>query len=200
MVETLNNKKFILASASPRRKELLDQVSIKYEILPSNVEENIEYIDGTPAEKAEKLAYFKARDVADKCNDCVVLGADTIVVIGNEILGKPRDLDDAKHMLIKLSGKEHKVITGVALIDTSKNAEVLSHEITSVKFRELTSRMIDSYLATQEPIGKAGAYAIQGFGALLVEGINGCYSNVVGLPLTRLSKMVGFLESLKTQS
>jgi septum formation protein len=89
------------------------------------------------------------------------------------------------------------VVTGVALIDTKKNVEVISHETTSVKFRELTSRMINSYLATQEPMGKAGAYAIQGFGSLLVEGINGCYSNVVGLPLTRLSKMV---EGLNTQS
>lgn len=197
MIETLNNKKFILASASPRRKELLDQVGVQYEVIPSSVEEHIEDIKGTPAEKAEKLAYLKARDVADTCNDCVVLGADTIVVIGNEILGKPTDLDDAKHMLIKLSGKEHKVITGVVLIDTSKNIEVLSHETTSVKFRELTIKMIDSYLTTQEPMGKAGAYAIQGFGALLVEGIDGCYSNVVGLPLARLSKMV---EELNTQS
>ena len=197
MVETLNIKKLILASASPRRKELLDQVGIKYEVIPSSVEEHIDDIDGTPAEKAEKLAYLKAKDVATRLNDCLVLGADTIVVIGNEIIGKPIDLDDAKRMLIKLSGKEHKVITGVALIDTNKNVEVISHETTSVKFRVLTSKMIDSYIATQEPMGKAGAYAIQGFGALLIEGIHGCYSNVVGLPLTRLSKMV---EGLNTQS
>ena len=197
MVETLNIKRLILASASPRRKELLDQVGIKYEVIPSSVEEHIEDIDGTPAEKAENLAYFKAMDVATKLNDCLVLGADTIVVIDNEILGKPIDLVDAKRMLIKLSGKEHKVITGVALIDTNKNVEMISHETTSVKFRVLTSKMIDSYIATQEPMGKAGAYAIQGFGALLIEGINGCYSNVVGLPLTRLSKMV---EELNTQS
>ncbi len=200
MVETLNIKKLILASASPRRKELLDQVGIEYEVIPSSVEEHIEDIDGTPAEKAEKLAYFKAKDVASKLNDCLVLGADTIVVIGNEILGKPIDLDDAKRMLIKLSGKEHKVITGVALIDTGKNAVVMSHETTSVKFRDLTNRMIDSYIASQEPMGKAGAYAIQGFGALLVEGINGCYSNVVGLPLTKLSKMVESVENLNTQN
>ena len=197
MVETLNNKKLILASASPRRKELLDQVGIKYEVLPSNVEEHIEDMEGTPAEKAEKLAYLKARDVASKLKDCLVLGADTIVVVDNEVLGKPKDLDDAKSMLSRLSGKEHQVITGVALIDTNKNIELVSHETTSVKFRKLTSRMINSYLAAQEPMGKAGAYAIQGFGALLIEGINGCYSNVVGLPLTKLSKMI---ESLNTQS
>lgn len=197
MIEILNKEKLILASASPRRRELLDQVGVKYEVIPSNVEEHIEDIDGTPTDKAEKLAYLKAREVAAKLDDCLVLGADTIVVIDNEILGKPKDLDDAKSMLNKLSGREHKVITGVALIDTKKNVEVISHETTSVKFRELTSRMINSYLATQEPMGKAGAYAIQGFGSLLVEGINGCYSNVVGLPLTRLSKMV---EGLNTQS
>ncbi|HCS74844.1 MAG TPA: septum formation inhibitor Maf [Clostridiales bacterium] len=197
MVETLNNKKLILASASPRRKELLDQVGIKYEVLPSNFEEHIEDMEGTPAEKAEKLAYLKARDVASKLKDCLVLGADTIVVVDNEVLGKPKDLDDAKSMLSRLSGKEHQVITGVALIDTNKNIELVSHETTSVKFRKLTSRMINSYLAAQEPMGKAGAYAIQGFGALLIEGINGCYSNVVGLPLTKLSKMI---ESLNTQS
>ena len=100
MVETLNIKKLILASASPRRKELLDQVGIKYEVIPSSVEEHIDDIDGTPAEKAEKLAYLKAKDVATSLNDCLVLGADTIVVIGNEIIGKPIDLDDAKRMLI----------------------------------------------------------------------------------------------------
>ena len=108
MVETLNNKKLILASASPRRKELLDQVGIKYEVLPSNVEEHIEDMEGTPAEKAEKLAYIKARDVASKLKDCLVLGADTIVVVDNEVLGKPKDLDDAKSMLSRLSGKEHQ--------------------------------------------------------------------------------------------
>ena len=190
MIDCLQVRNLILASASPRRSELLDQVGIPYIVQPSSVEENMEGIEGTPAEIAEKLAYKKARDVASKVESGLVLGADTIVVIDNVILGKPKDKNDAQTMLVKLSGKEHQVITGVALIDVDKNRKLISHEMTYVTFRSLTDEMINAYIATPEPMGKAGAYAIQGVGAIFIEGIRGCYSNVVGLPLVKLSKML----------
>ena len=186
----LQKKKLILASASPRRRELLNQVGIKYKVQPSDAEMDIEEIEGTPIEKTEKLAYMKAKDIAARNNNHMVIGADTIVVIGDEILGKPKDKSDAIRMLTKLNGREHQVITGIALIDTDTGRELISHEVTYVKFRNLTDEMIEKYAATGEPEGKAGAYAIQGIGAILVEGIRGCYSNVVGLPLARLGMML----------
>jgi len=180
----------ILASSSPRRKDLLEQIKMSFKIIPSNVEENIGLLKGAPTDKVEELATMKARDVANGLNEGLVLGADTIVVIGDEILGKPKDDDDAFYMLSKLSGKEHQVITGLALIDIKTNTIRIAHETTYIRFRELSSDMIRNYINSGEPQGKAGSYAIQGIGAVLVEEIRGCYSNVVGLPLTRLSKML----------
>ena len=180
----------ILASSSPRRKDLLEQIKISFKIIQSNVEENIGLLKGAPTDKVEELATMKARDVANGLNEGLVLGADTIVVIGDEILGKPKDDDDAFYMLSKLSGKEHQVITGLALIDIETNTIRIAHETTYIRFRELSSDMIRNYINSGEPQGKAGSYAIQEIGAVLVEEIRGCYSNVVGLPLTRLSKML----------
>jgi len=180
----------ILASSSPRRKDLLEQIKMSFKIIPSNVEENIGLLKGAPTDKVEELATMKARDVANGLNEGLVLGADTIVVIGDEILGKPKDDDDAFYMLSKLSGKEHQVITGLALIDIETNTIRIAHETTYIRFRELSSDMIRNYINSGEPQGKAGSYAIQEIGAVLVEEIRGCYSNVVGLPLTRLSKML----------
>lgn len=180
----------ILASSSPRRKDLLEQIKLSFKIIPSNVEENIGLLKGAPTDKVEELATMKARDVANGLNEGLVLGADTIVVIGDEILGKPKDDNDAFYMLSKLSGKEHQVITGLALIDIETNTIRIAHETTYIRFRELSSDMIRNYINSGEPQGKAGSYAIQGIGAVLVEEIRGCYSNVVGLPLTRLSKML----------
>lgn len=182
--------KIILASASPRRKDLLEQIRLPFKIVPSNFDENIDELAGNPASKAEQLAYLKANEVANKVGEGLVIGADTIVVLGDKILGKPKNDQEAYEMLSMLSDREHQVITGVALIDAQTNIKKVGHEITFVKFRELTPKIIDAYISSGEPKGKAGAYAIQGTAALFVEKVNGCYSNVVGLPLMKLSKML----------
>lgn len=179
----------ILASASPRRKDLLIQAGIPFEIHPSNIDENTDGLSGTPEQIAEFLAHMKANDVAKKISEGLVLGADTIVVLDSEIFGKPNDAEDARKMLEKLSGRVHKVITGIALIDSKTGLCRIGHEVTKVKFAQITSDEIEKYIKTGEPFGKAGAYAVQGFGALLVEKIDGCYTNVVGLPLMRLKKL-----------
>jgi len=182
-------KPIILASASPRRKELLNQARIPFITMPSDFDEALE-MTGSPAEKAEKLAYFKALEIARKSNYGLILGADTIVVLDDVIFGKPADDSEAFYMLSILSGREHSVITGIALIDTEKEYVKKGHEITKVRFAELTPEEIKYYISTGEPEGKAGAYAVQGIGAMLVESIEGCYSNVVGLPLMKLRKML----------
>ena len=179
----------ILASASPRRKELLNQARIPFVLRPSGFDEVLD-MTGSPAEKAEACAYFKAAEVAEKTAGGLVLGADTIVVLDNAIFGKPVDDNEAFFMLSSLSGREHWVITGVALIDSARGTVRKSHELTRVRFAGLTPEEIRYYISTGEPEGKAGAYAVQGIGAMLVEHIDGCYTNVVGLPLMRVKKML----------
>lgn len=180
----------ILASASPRRRELLSQAGISFVIRPGNVEEDIARLEGTPVEKAVQLALMKARDVADRNREGLVLGADTIVVVDGIIFGKPENEADACRMLSELSGREHSVITGLALVDSSSGESRTGYEETRVRFAKLAKSEIDAYIRTGEPFDKAGAYALQGKGALLVEGIEGCYSNVVGLPLMRLRRLL----------
>ncbi len=187
-------RNIILASSSPRRKDLLKQIKLPFEIIPSEIDENISELTGTPEEKAEQLAYQKASDVANKLQKGLVLGADTIVVIDDEILGKPKDPEDAYKMLKKLSGKEHEVITGICLIDLDNKIELTQHETTIVQFTELDDEKIRAYIKSGEVFDKAGSYAAQGVGAIFVKGIKGCYSNVVGLPLTRLSTMLEKLQ------
>lgn len=180
----------ILASSSPRRRELLTQAGIPFKVVPGGVDEDMVKLKGTPAQKAEQLARMKAEDVAKKADSGIVLGADTIVVCDDEIFGKPADEAHARRMLGRLSGRLHLVITGVALVN-AKTGEIKSgHEITKVRFAELTKDEIDAYLRTGEHLGKAGAYAIQGKAALFVKSLNGCYSNVVGLPLQRVYRML----------
>lgn len=181
----------ILASASPRRKELLELINLKFEIKASNIEE-IMNEDLSLEEKVEDLSYQKANDTASKLSgDYLVIGADTIVEINGEILGKPKDKADAKRMLKLLSGKEHHVITAITLIDTKdKNNFIKTHEKTKVKFIELTDYKIDKYIDSGEPMDKAGAYAIQGLGVMFVKGIEGCYTNVVGLPIPLLTNIL----------
>lgn len=191
-LSTTDMEPIILASASPRRKELLRQARIPFIIHPSAVDEDVE-MSGGPAEKAETLAYMKAKEVADKNPGGLVLGADTIVVLDGVIYGKPADDSEAYSMLSSLSGRDHSVITGVALIDSAKGIVKKSHELTSVRFAKLTPEEISYYISTGEPQGKAGAYAVQGIGAMLVEDIKGCYTNVVGLPLMKLRKMLAEL-------
>lgn len=189
-IMVINVKDIILASSSPRRKELLEQIRMPFKIVPSNFEENINELEGTPVDKVKQLAYMKANDVAESISEGLVLGADTIVVVDDEILGKSKSSRHAFEMLSKLSGKKHQVITGLAIIDTKTKEVLVDHEITDVIFSQLTESEIQSYLNTGEYEGKAGSYAIQGIGSLFVEKIDGCYFNVVGLPINKLKTML----------
>ena len=178
-------KKIILASSSPRRKELLTTAGVEFEIHVKDVDETIP--EGIMPEEAAKMtAARKAAAVAEDYADCVVIGADTIVVANGKILGKPKDETDAKQMLSMLSGIEHEVITGVCIIENGK-AETFA-QISRVKFYDLTEEEISAYVATKEPMDKAGAYGIQGLGCRLVERIEGDYFNIVGLPVAEVCR------------
>lgn len=178
----------ILASASPRRQELLRQVGCDFSVMVSDVIEDNNQ-DIAPEQLAIVQARDKAVDISSKVSaDDVVIGADTIVVLDGQVYGKPIDINDARHILQQLSGKEHQVITGIAVV-TSDHAWT-DYVVTTVKFAHITAEEIEKYLATGEPMDKAGAYAIQGIGALFVKGIHGCYTNVVGLPLNKLSDVL----------
>ncbi len=180
--------KIILASSSPRRLEILTQLGIRFEVIPSNYREKTK--DMQPEELAMHFAEGKAMSVAHNITEkALIIGADTIVY-WYEIIGKPRDSKEAIKMLRKLSGKSHAVITGVSVISTPMLNKVTAYEKTMVKFKSLNEEEILSYVSTGEPMDKAGGYAIQGIGSLLVEKINGCYFNVMGLPVYRLSKML----------
>lgn len=184
----------ILASASPRRRDLLKQIGLEFEAMPSNTDEHVN-LAHAPEDIAKELAYEKALDVAKILNrqhpsrNALVIGADTIVV-KDGILGKPEDESCAYNMLKCLEGQWHDVITGVTVIDSSDFSSMTDFEKTRVKMRNLDDKTIQSYISTKEPLDKAGAYGIQGFGALLVERIEGCYFNVVGLPLLKLCKIL----------
>ncbi|MGE5629909.1 MAG: Maf family protein [Caulobacteraceae bacterium] len=178
----------ILASNSPRRRELLTQIGVDYEVIPSGFEEKS--INRSPSELVKHFAYMKAAAVAASIKEeALVIGADTIVYL-DEVMGKPRNEEDAFQMLLKLSGKEHYVLSGVSVIHTLTKQYITEYESTRVKIRHLSEEEIRSYISTGEPMDKAGAYAIQGLGSLFVEGIAGDYFNVVGLPLFRLGEML----------
>lgn len=180
----------ILASSSPRRLQLLQQIGIEAEVRPAAFDE---LSTGKMADEVVLAnAVGKCQAVCAACGDKVpVIAADTVVVLDGQILGKPKDATDAVRMLTELSGRTHKVLTGVAVsFDGRQLAEVCE---TEVIFRTLTAAEIADYVATGEPLDKAGAYGIQGRGAVFVEKINGCYNNVVGLPLTRLHLMLAKL-------
>lgn len=177
--------KIILASASPRRKELLETAGAEFEIIVADVDESVP--EGTkPEDAAIMTAEKKALAVAESHKDSVVIGADTIVVAGEKILGKPTDKADACRMLSMLSGVEHKVITGVCLACEDK--KITFAQVSKVKFYDLTDDEINAYVETGEPMDKAGAYGIQGKGCVLVEKIEGDYFNIVGLPVARVMK------------
>ena len=177
--------KIILASGSPRRKELLKSLGIEFEIIKPNADEKI-LNDESPENLCKRLAELKANSI--NISNKIILAADTIVVIENEILGKPKNNDDAFRMLNLLQGREHKVLTGIAL---RKNNKLISDvEISRVKFRELNQAQIKAYISSGECDDKAGAYAVQGLGSLLIEYIKGDYYNVVGLPLCKFGKML----------
>lgn len=179
----------ILASGSPRRKELLSNIGLRFEIMVDDSEE-IVLSDESPKDAVMRLSMAKAKHIADKNSDALVIGADTVVSIDNKILGKPSDEDDAFNMLKLLSGRVNTVYTGVSIIDTTAKKVVSDYVSTNVKFRNLSNREIFDYIKSGEPIDKAGAYGIQEFGSLLIEGIDGDYFNVVGLPICRLGQIL----------
>jgi septum formation protein len=186
----------VLASASPRRADLLRQVAVDFEVRVSDVAEEAARQGACPAEVAAEHARQKSLAVAASVPGRVVLGADTVVVLGEHLLGKPRSNAQAQQMLQMLSGEAHQVITAVALAIGHTEAPRLIVEdrvLTRVVFRELADEEIEAYVATGEPMDKAGAYGIQGHGALLVREIEGCYYNVVGLPLSRTWELLNRL-------
>lgn len=178
----------ILASASPRRRELLTGIGLSFIVDPADVDETNE-TELDPVARALALASRKARRVSERRERGLVIGADTIVVIDGVILGKPSDAEEASAMLRRLSGRTHEVITAVAIVDAASGRMEAAHATTRVTFRPLSEGEIARYIATGEPFDKAGGYGIQGRGALLVERIEGCYPNVVGLPLVTLADL-----------
>jgi len=184
----------ILASASPRRSELLRQIGVEFELEPSQVEER-PHPDEAPPDYITRIARAKVIAVARQRETGLIIGADTIVVLDGRLIGKPQDPADAQNMLKQLSGRWHAVMTGVALYDVETRHEVADYDKTLVKFAQLTDREIEWYVGTGEPLDKAGAYGIQGLGGLFVDEIAGNYYNVVGLPIPliyRLARRLGY--------
>jgi septum formation protein len=182
--------KLVLASSSPRRQELLQRAGFEFEVRPSGAEEV-----RRSGESAEDFACRAAREkalavAASSPPGSLVLGADTVVVTGDLILGKPSDRNDAARMLRMLSGASHRVVTGVCLVSAPAQIEAVAHETTMVTFRDLEEGEIGDYVGSGEPLDKAGAYAIQGLGSRFVTRIEGCYFNVVGLPIPLLYEML----------
>lgn len=174
-------EKLVLASSSPRRTELLNRAGWPHEVMVAGIDESVRPQE-QPAAYVQRLARSKAEAVAQLLDEGVVLGADTTVVIDNQILGQPGDDADARRMLNLLNGKWHEVLTGVALVRVGGETRV-AHETTRVRFAEMSESEIDWYIASGEPVGKAGAYGIQGKAALFIEEIEGDYFNIMGLPI-----------------
>jgi septum formation protein len=174
-------EKVVLASSSPRRKEILDAVGWPYEAIVAGIDESVQSNE-EPAAYVQRLALSKAEAVAERLQSGLVLGADTTVVVDNQILGQPADDEDARRMLKLLNGKWHEVLTGVAVVRVGGES-LVDYETTRVRFAEMTEQEIDWYIATGEARGKAGAYGIQGAAGLFIEEIQGDYFNIVGLPI-----------------
>jgi len=180
-----------LASQSPRRREILSDLGIPFHLRKSPYDESTSDVVGlVPNEQAARLAGLKAFHAATGLENGVVIGADTIVVLDEHVMGKPRDRDDAKRMLTMLSGRPHRVITGISLVDSKTGLTVTHAESTNVVFKALSEREITKYIDTPEPYDKAGAYAIQGMASLFVERIEGCYFNVVGFPVVAFGNLM----------
>jgi septum formation protein len=184
----------VLASSSPRRSEILERLGFEFEVIPAEIEEGRSLCED-PARNAQLLAELKGVDVQRLRPRRTIIAADTVVVCGRASLGKPADAAEAAEMLRVLSGREHDVITGIALI-APPNRRVVRSEKTKVVFREIENEEIIRYIETGEPFGKAGAYAIQGFASVFVERIDGCFFNVVGLPVALLFSMFRELERM----
>ncbi|VVB79472.1 Septum formation protein Maf [uncultured archaeon] len=178
-------QKIILASTSPRRKELAQQMGLDFEIVPSSYEEDMT-LDLSPKELAKTLAYGKAKDVAGKFDEGIVIGIDTFVVFNGKKLGKPKSKQQAIDMLKSFSGKSQEVYSGIALIDCKTKKEIKDFEVTTLKFRKMNDEEIKKYVETGEPMDKAGAYAVQGLSSIFIEKVNGCYQNIVGFPIHKI--------------
>ncbi|MBU2027582.1 MAG: septum formation inhibitor Maf [Proteobacteria bacterium] len=174
--------RFILASASPRRIELLKLMGIDFSVVPSGVDETFQGRE-TPREHVLRLSEEKALAVSHRHPDAWVLGADTIVIVAGEVLGKPESIPEAKEMLEKLSGREHEVFTGFSIVRQDTGIRVRNVVASSVLFREISGDEMSWYAGLEEPYDKAGAYAVQGMGAFFIREIRGSYTNVMGLPL-----------------
>jgi septum formation protein len=196
IADLLDKKKLVLASGSPRRAEILIREKVRFEIkIPHNcIEENIfsdlKAQNSCPVTHVLEVSKRKAQSVAEEVGDGIILGADTIVVLEGEILGKPKSKDDALFFLKKLSGRTHQVYTGITLINKSTGKTISDYDLTEVKFNQLDERKIQKYIATGEPMDKAGAYGIQGMGSFLVDHIEGSLNNVIGLPTEKLQEML----------
>ncbi|MEA3501115.1 MAG: Maf family protein [Candidatus Marinimicrobia bacterium] len=178
------NFNIILASKSPRRIEILNQLGLNFQTIPSNFDEKTLTIKD-PIEFAKIASLKKAKTIADKYNNSLVIGADTIVVLNNKIIGKPNSKKDAIEILQKLSNNTHEVITGFSMVKLDENIEIVDHEITKVTFRKLDKDEIVEYINEYKPYDKAGAYGIQDMKAVLVKKIDGCYFNVLGFPISK---------------
>lgn len=181
-------KTIILASTSPRRRELLRQIGIEFTTDPADVDERV-LSEERPEDYAVRVAREKAKVAAQRASAALIIAADTIVVLGDTILGKPVDAADAERMLGMLSGRMHRVLTGLVVMDSATGKVLTRLADTRVWFRDLSAEEIHAYVTTREPLDKAGAYGIQDKGALLIRKIEGCYFNVVGLPLALLAEM-----------
>ena len=187
--DLLGDRKLILASRSPRRADILKREKVEFVVrIPPDVEGG--EVSSDPAEHVLSLSRTKAESVADQVENAVVLGADTIVVLDGEILGKPQDRENAFSTLKKLSGRTHRVYTGITLVNKHNGKVVSDYDVTDVTFNQLDDEKIWDYIDTKEPMDKAGAYGIQGMGGFLVESIQGSLDNVIGLPTGKLKEML----------
>ncbi len=181
-------REIILASSSPRRKALLKQIGLTFKVDVSNYDEDMENITLSPIELTERYSSEKAKMVAKKYKNAIIIAADTVVYFKNKIYGKPHTKKNAIKMLKEFSGDWHEIITGFTIIDTKTKKTMTSHVSSKVLFKKLSSEEIEAYVKTGEPLDKAGAYGIQEKGLVLVEEVNGDYSNVVGLPIPAVLK------------
>ncbi|HXH81391.1 MAG TPA: Maf family protein [Candidatus Tectomicrobia bacterium] len=180
--------RLVLASASPRRRALLDALGVAFEVLPAAVDETLE--PGPIPSAVAALALRKARVIASRTADALVLGADTVVVLDGEALGKPRDPDEARAMLRRLRGRVHEVVTGVAVVEAATGRAETVAVVSRVRLAALSEADIEDYVRSGSPLDKAGAYAIQDRGGALVEALEGSYTNVVGLPLAETAALL----------
>jgi len=178
------NRRLVLASESPRRLQLLRQIGLEPEVVPSMINEE-EITDSSMIELIQKLAEAKGRSISGKVEDGIIISADTAVVLGDRLFGKPASRDEAINMLGELSGNMHTVLTAFHILSVPSSNSIAGHEQTKVFFRTLSESEIISYIDAAKPLDKAGAYGIQDAGALFIQKIEGCYNNVMGFPLTR---------------